>query len=168
MPQQTAARPRESGFTLIELLVSLAIIGLLAATAIPVYQNAVAKAQRAALLADMSQLYSAFVRYHADHGQFPSDAGGGALDIATLAPLSTSGYYATPTALNAKLYQGHLWWYWAPDWNGPDADFILIGRSKQNPSLYVYAMHYGFDGWSGYDGVYVWENGVLTRSDGSS
>lgn len=161
-------RDRESGFTLIELLVSLAIIGLLAATAIPVYQNAIAKAQRAALVADMSQVYSAFIRYHADHGQFPADSGAGALDIATLAPLATSGYYAAASTLNSKLHQGHAWWYWAPDWNGPNADFILIGRSKSDPEMYVYAMHYGFDGFSGYEGVYVWHNGVLTRADGTS
>ena len=161
-------RRTERGITIFELLIVCGIIGLLAAMAMPIYQNALAKARRVTLAADFSELYSAFMRYHVDYGQFPSDVGGGALNAATLAPLSTSGYFAHAQAINDQL-QGHqAMFYWAPDWEGPNSDFILVGRSAVDPTVLVYAMHYDFAGLFAYDGVYLLVNGVLVRADGRS
>lgn len=51
---------RQTGFTLIELMIVVAIIAILAAIALPAYQNYVARSQMTAALADIAGGRSAF------------------------------------------------------------------------------------------------------------
>ena len=60
-----------SGFTLIELMIVVAIIGILAAVAIPQYQNYVARAQVAEGLALASGVKTALTLYYQETGGFP-------------------------------------------------------------------------------------------------
>jgi type IV pilus assembly protein PilA len=68
----------QSGFTLIELMIVVAIIGILAAIAIPQYQNYVARAQMSEALSLASGSKVALAEYFNTKGEFPeniTDAG---------------------------------------------------------------------------------------------
>ncbi|MBH6490374.1 pilin [Neisseria meningitidis] len=63
----------QKGFTLIELMIVIAIVGILAAVALPAYQDYTARAQvsEAILLAEGQK--SAVTEYYLNHGTWPSN-----------------------------------------------------------------------------------------------
>ena len=65
-------RQRRSGFTLIELLIVVVIIGVLAAIAIPKFQNTKGKANLAAVKSDLRNLATAEEAYFYTNGTYTS------------------------------------------------------------------------------------------------
>ncbi len=61
-----------TGFTLIELLIVVAIIGILAAIAVPNFLNAQVRAKIAATESNMRSIGTALGMYATDHGAFPN------------------------------------------------------------------------------------------------
>ena len=100
-------RPRsERGFTLIELMIVVAIIGVLAAVAIPKYQNYVAKSKQVEADEIFSAIYTSEILYQSQYGTYAGSEAAMGIDmtgrryysVATFTNVTDFTYTATITA----------------------------------------------------------------------
>jgi general secretion pathway protein G len=64
---------RQSGFTLIEMIIVIAIMGILMAVAVPIYQLHIRRANEAVLKEDLYTLRNAIDQYTQDKSKAPQD-----------------------------------------------------------------------------------------------
>ena len=78
---------KERGFTLIELLIVVAIIGIIAAIAIPNLLNAIQRGKQKRTVSDMRSVATAIESYAVDNNQYPDVA-----DVDALQPYMETTY----------------------------------------------------------------------------
>jgi type IV pilus assembly protein PilA len=89
------------GFTLIELLIVVVIIGVLAAIAVPKFQNTKGKANAASLRADLRNLVTAEEAYFYDNSAYTTDIT--ALNIRMTTGVTLTFGTATAAGWSAKV-----------------------------------------------------------------
>jgi len=93
-----ALRKSEKGFTLIELLIVVAIIGILAAIAIPQFAAYRQRAYNSAAMSDITNLQKSQTAFFDDWQRFGFTSSAAAGSVATLAgPATTSHFISTGT-----------------------------------------------------------------------
>jgi len=80
--QERTGSYRQTGFSLIELLIVVAVIGILAAVAIPNLIGAVQRSRQSRTMADMRMIGEGIELYQKDHSQYPVNASGTVADLA--------------------------------------------------------------------------------------
>ena len=118
-------RQSQKGFTLIELMIVVAIIGILAAVALPAYQDYTARSKIATMVATASAGKTAMFDEYTDAGRMPTNL------AAVQASDLTKGFYA---AMNATTYKAAGDLSYAAGTNGVNATFT-IDMAKINANV---------------------------------
>ena len=151
------------GFTLIELLIVVAIIGILAAIAVPQLQSAMLRAHVSAVAAEARTVFTAFKLHYIDLDVYPYAQSSPTFNVVTFEPLRSLEYY--DGKITAKLADGKADAYDSPDDQGENREFWLEMTLEADPTVRILVADSDdapLSGGTYVDGVYLYRNGVLT------
>ncbi len=99
---------RNSGFSLVELMIVIVIIGVLAAVAVPIYNNNVMKAKMSEADAALGSIRTQLRVYYGENGSYPTEASAVSVVGASWNDINTS-------ELNGKYFVDSSYTYVSAD-----------------------------------------------------
>ena len=134
-----------SGFTLIQLMIVVAILGILAAVAIPSYRDYTVRTKTIELFTSLQPLKTEVAEYYNLHGSFPLPADLG---------ISASGFgfaVKNPTHYNSAYTTIEL-----ATWGGPQVIILAHTPGTFFDSSNTNSIVFGYEGNASADGTIVW------------
>ncbi len=96
----------QQGFTLIELMIVIAIVGILAAIAIPAYQDYVVRSKMSEPMAALAEAKTTVSEYYATNNVLPASAGQAGINEAPEKEIVRSVVYSSTGLITAKMQGG--------------------------------------------------------------
>lgn len=141
---------------MLELLVVVATVMILAAIAMPTFQEALVRANTSSLATDAKAVYVAIKQYYVDNNTYPATADFG---LQSFEPLLAMGYLGRSVVsrlnnLQADAYLGNTSEFWLEMTLRTDTSIRFLVADSMNAPL---------GGGDFRDGIYVFVNGVETQ-----
>ena len=90
---------KQQGFTLIELMIVIAIVGILAAIALPAYQDYTVRAKMSEALANLAEAKTTVAEYYSANNYMPADATVAGINTSRNTDIVASILYASSSNL---------------------------------------------------------------------
>tara|TARA_R110001599_G_scaffold65838_2_gene185889 strand:- start:138535 stop:139002 length:468 start_codon:yes stop_codon:yes gene_type:complete len=119
---------KQQGFTLIELMIVIAIVGILAAIALPAYQDYTVRAKVSEAMVTLAEAKTTIAEYYSANNYLPADAGIAGINTNPNTNIVASIYYSSTNVARLPLLTAVVTQATIPN-GASDYEFVLSGTT---------------------------------------